>query len=691
MGSRHLISDERGVTTVMVAMTLPLFLLLCVFAIDTGNWFVHKRQLQIKADAAALAGAGAYRFPSCSDADIDKAVLRYSGKGDGTVTYNAPDPDATSQDRLHAVFNGPNYYAQSHPNDSDLASNPGPCSSKIIDVKMTETDLPWFFGTGLVDNINARARVQLFQIAQGRDALPLAVQEATPRRVRAWIVDEETNTTLGSAMLSTVGSSGGLLRFENDTDPMSVTVPATVRRLGVRVALSGSTSTTCGDPLVQCFDNGAATGLSFIRAWSDSPIDLPTASAPRARSVSLSPGSCGNASFNANKTACAMEVTAKVKWNPDVTTADLGTKTKLTVVYAGSNYAMTYNTASGEWKAVGVSVPPGTIGPRSVRIDWEQQTGKVQIGNKLEDCTTTGGNKCKGTIEDTLTTGTTTALQRTFWNDPQNQSSRGGPIQELDVLDSTTLQQVNDIQRCSSTQLTCTYSFIVKVGIKGSLGLSKVGDPPVSLRVQGGSQNQTLDCDTGRDFVEEIAYGCSTLYKINTGTACSVNEPAPQSCVPIQTGTTANKPAKGFNIRFLCEPPGNPGNCGGTPGNWDGKPDTCPAAGEYGHNNWPNFPEGDPRVVGVFLTPFGTFQESGNALVPILDFAFFYVTAWSSTGSGFNNPCIGNGDVFVSGTESDTGAVSGHFFKYISPNTSGSGTEDCDFNDIGGCVAVLVK
>jgi hypothetical protein len=141
----------------------------------------------------------------------------------------------------------------------------------------------------------------------------------------------------------------------------------------------------------------------------------------------------------------------------------------------------------------------------------------------------------------------------------------------------------------------------------------------------------------------------------------------------------------------LCAPPGNAGGCKGTPGNYDGKPDTCPPAGAPGHNNWPNFPLGDPRVVAVFLVPFGTFESSGNQLVPITDFAAFYVTGWSSNGAGFANPCIGNGDQFVPGTSGDNGVISGHFVKNVTPNAGGSGTATCDFDDIGECVAVLVK
>lgn len=680
---RAILPDQRGAVSVMVALLFPVFLLFCVLAVDVANWFLHKRQLQTQADAAALAGAGAYRFPACDDDLVTAAALRYSGKGDGSVTYNDPGIVNTPQSELHAVINGPDYHGQSTPNEADLAGSPTPCEAKMVDVKMTETNLPWFFGTGIVDHINAQARVQLFQVNEMDGTLPLGVQEAAPRRVRAYVIDEENPTAspLGSVLLSAAGSDDGLLRFDNEAQPLAITVPSTVRRLGVRLALGGVESTTCGEVLVACFDSASTDGLSYIRAWSDEP-SVGSGEAPRARSVFLVPRTCRNASFVTSPTTCTIDVKARVKWNPGVAAADLGTRTKLVARFAGAAYPMTYDATTQLWTATDVSVPAGTIGPRPVTIDWEQQVGTV--GG--ETCKTTGGNKCQGT----LTENGSTALQRVFWNDAANQSSRGGPVGLLDVQNGS-LQQVSDLQRCSSTNTECTYDLIFDVGVKGALKLSEPDDPPVSLRVQGGSQNQTLDCDTGRDFVDEISYGCVTPYRINKGTPCTTTEPTPKSCVPVQTGTTANKPSKGFNTRFLCEPPGNPGSCGGSDNAWDGKPSVCPPAGQYGANNWPAYPEGDPRIVPVFLVPFGTFTASGNELVPILDFASFYVTGWSSKGQGFDNPCIGNGDQFVPGSEEDAGVISGHFIKTVNPNVNGSGTETCDFDDVGRCVATLVK
>lgn len=672
------LADERGAVTILAGLVIPLVLVLFgVLAIDAGNWFVHKRHLQMQADAAALAGALSLRFPACDDDEIRSAALRYSGVGDGGLAYNDRYPSVAG-DRLHVVLNGPDFHGQSAPGEADLAASPGPCDSMTVDVKMTETDLPWFFGTGVVEHINAQARVQLFKRASTDDALPLGVQEAMPRRVRAYIVDESSGSEVASVVLSAHGSSDGLARFDNRSDPLSFTPPAGVEDLGVRLAMTGATSTTCGEALVTCYDTlNPSQGLSYIRTYTEAGLPSVTGE-PVARSVRLSPATCSSPSFGSGAT-CTADLVARVVWNAAVTAANTATRATLEAQYGGLEYPMAYNAVTGEWRAT-LSVASGTVGPRSADVAWSQTVGHVGGTGKQHECTTR--KPCTGTFDD---------VQRTFWNDPGDQGSQAGPVAELDVINAADGAPVSDLPRCSVVRPACTVPLVFEVAIKGSLELDTASDPPRSLRVAGsGSQNQSLDCDPARGFVDEMAYGCGPTYAINTGTACSAPT-TPPSCVPVETGTQANKPAQGLNIRFLCEPPGNPGDCGGSPGNWDGKPTTCPGTGEIGHNNWPEYPAGDPRLVPVLVVPFGTFEDAGNTLVPIIDIAAFYVTGYASSGAGFGNPCIADGDVFVAGTEDDNGAISGHFVKTVSPNTGGAGTESCESNDLGQCVAVLVK
>jgi hypothetical protein len=403
--------------------------------------------------------------------------------------------------------------------------------------------------------------------------------------------------------------------------------------------------------------------------------------------VRLTPVTCTNASFSSASTACTMTVSAKIRWQPAVKQVDLVTATQkafIWAVYNGTRYAMTYNTGTQTWTSPNITVPAGTVGTQNVSIDWEQTAYKVGA-----DSCKVSGNKCKGTI----TEGTTTALQRTFWNKPLDQTARGGPIGLLDVLDASTLQQVNDVERCSTVKLVCTYNLVFDVGIKGSLTLAAASDPPVPLRVDG-NQTQSLQCDPdegGSSGLENmLAVGCKPRYKINTGQACGAKNvvwaaPQPWPCVALRTGDPPNSTPRGLNRRILCNPAlGDASNCSN-----NASATACTHA-----NKWPDFDTDDPRIVTVFLVPYGTFTSTGLETVPVIGFGAFYVTGYNSQGGGVSTPCE-----FVTGADADdyspdpppSGNISGHFIKNVVPNSAGSGTDTCDFDSVNPCVAVLVK
>ena len=243
----------------------------------------------------------------------------------------------------------------------------------------------------------------------------------------------------------------------------------------------------------------------------------------------------------------------------------------------------------------------------------------------------------------------------------------------------------NSLQRCSASQANCTHNLVVTIGIEGALALSEVGGPPVRLRIvqdNGASQNQSLDCDPGRtNLKDELWLGCQPRYTRNTGTACpssvqtlwSTAEPWP--CVANQTGQAANQIAAGLNCRILMNVPENE-NC-------DGKPSACTH-----QNRWPDVRSGDPRVVYVIVTPFGSFAGSGSGTVPVLRLAAFYITGWMGQGEGFQNPCLTQGDELPL----DNAEIVGRFIKYVeTPNTGGTSTETCDLTSVDVCAAVLVE
>ena len=57
------VTEERGATIVLVAVSTAVLILVVAFVVDIANWYVHKRHLQGQADAAALAGGAAFTLP----------------------------------------------------------------------------------------------------------------------------------------------------------------------------------------------------------------------------------------------------------------------------------------------------------------------------------------------------------------------------------------------------------------------------------------------------------------------------------------------------------------------------------------------------------------------------------------------------------------------------------------------------
>jgi hypothetical protein len=649
------VRDERGGVLVMIALVLPVLILFVSFVVDVGNWFEHKRHLQIQADAAALAGGGSFYIP-CADDPIETEARKYAGDPTQAIRYNRQVPP-TEDGNVHVLINSTDFWDKG---GVDYSDGGPPCAAKMVDVKITESNLPFFFGLGasFVPAINAHARVEIQALNTAAGALPVGVPDVNPTTARAWFINESTGAVLASTPLTNSAPAGGLSIWDNTATPVSV--PITGANIGVRVAFSGGSSTTCGDILVECYDLGSANGIVYARGWSSAGSGAQP-NPPLARSVTLFPGTCTDPYFSAASSSCTIGVRAAVDFGGDPAT--VGATVEATV--NGGTSPLTYDSATGLWESTGANfftINPGA-GPASVTLKWEETLGTVNG----ETCKTGGGNKCTGSF------GT---VQRAF----SGTEARSGPIKLAQIWESGSFW-------ANSFEQGTTHDLVVKVGIVGNLANAQsVSDPVVSLRVIGGSQNQSLDCDPNLSKLkDELAFGCAPQYTKNTGTMCPGGasslwaSPQPWACVALQTGSAVNQVPAGLNQRILGSE----------------KPSVCPPLGEPGHNNWsmfedPGLPTGDPRIVHVFLTPFGSFDGSGSGTVPVTSFGAFYVTGWTAQGQGFGNPCEGNGDDPVPG--GDAGYIVGHFIKYIFALNQGGGSgESCDFSSFGSCVSVLTQ
>jgi hypothetical protein len=223
--------------------------------------------------------------------------------------------------------------------------------------------------------------------------------------------------------------------------------------------------------------------------------------------------------------------------------------------------------------------------------------------------------------------------------------------------------------------------------LQPSLGYAtSVSSPPVYLRVEG-NQGQTIDCDPALpNLRQELDFGCAPQYTVNKvvagsgfSTDCSTwptsnnnwkapNYGQPWPCVSVQTGGAAGQVSSGIEDRMtrvastICPP-----------NNW---------------SSYPSFAPSDPRLVGVVLTPFGSFGGSGSANFPVTGFAEFYITGWAKSGTGNKHP-----QPDCSGDDTPPGAdyIVGRFVHYVDTINVGGAGDVCDSTKFGNCVPVLTK
>src|SRR3954447_17331949 len=309
---RRINREQRGSIAIAAALLMPFLLSLGILAADVGNAYVHKRELQTQADAAALAGAAYWKFP-CDDAAIRAAAQSYAGK-DHNVFANVPAARSTF------ALNQPTFSGQAKPGDLGLTGNP--CADGVVDVKMTEKNVPWILGKSFTRYINAQARVSLFQQTTEDQLEALAVSDSDPVAATAYFVNEDNNgAIITSAPLKDLGQNAqgqevwgnpsGLALAMNKTN-------ATTANIGVVVALSGNKNdTTCGHPFVQCFEQSATTGPSLVHIQGWSAAGTPTLTAPLARSVALTTpagSTCSDAYFSNTTTTCTETISAWVDY-----------------------------------------------------------------------------------------------------------------------------------------------------------------------------------------------------------------------------------------------------------------------------------------------------------------------------------------------------------------------------------------
>jgi len=657
---------ERGAVVVMFALFAPVAILLAAFAIDSGNWFLHKRHLQMQADAGALAAA--QEFQPCIDANIYAAAGQYGG----AASVTTPSGSATSSTPLynaqigggvssatHELINSKTYYNQASPMDSS-AEEKAPCAALMVDVKMTETGLPWYWRAfSSVPYINAHARVEILQQNTATKVEPLSVAEPAPVAAAAYFVDEDNkNAVLKTTALEDLGpNSEGQEVWGNPSVPVELAVNHP--HIGVVIALSGNRSdTTCGDPNVECFGrkvaNEKATLVSAEPALHVAGYALAgtgTMTAPLVRQVTLStpsPNTCTDGYFSSSASTCSLTVSAKVDYGSAITKGVTVTPVVGTTV--GS--ALTFNTTSGLWTGT-ASLPAGSGSKEiSLLIKCKQETTSP-CPAKATEATVKNVHRAYGASAG------------------RSGSIKGAWLSEVGGLP----KDANTYEVCEPQNGNkCTHKIVVTVDVDGSLAnAAGFSDALRQLKFEG-NQGVIVGCppttagEAASEYREHLENGCPGTYTLNT---------ADPNC----TGTTEP---------FDCLKVGIHGKKTGSLSGIEKRIESNPGTHFYCANNWQNnngggvpvIPKDDSRIVEVFVMPYGSVNEEGQALlasgqVPIQDFAVFYVTGFPGD-SCKSDPKTGNAEIV------------GHFIKYINTLNTGGG-QKCVLNSLGTCVAVLTR
>jgi len=678
-GRLDMARSSSGTVLVLVALMLPVLIGMGGLVIDIGNWFAHKRHLQVQADAGVLAGALQFRIP-CDPSPIIKAATDYSsvtldqGAGYtpptifGKLGYN-PQIGGTAAANLNGKVNSDTYFpTRATPLDTTVAAG-DPCAAKMLDVKVTETDLPWFLKAASVSFIDAHARVELQKERVGKKLVPLGIPNINPKKVRAFFVDESKSSTdaayvIAFADLDRTGTAGPLAIWSN---PVAVSVPigASVDKIGVRIALgdtsaplTGTYTAICASTFVNCYDKGAAAkGLVQLGGWPSSTAG--TLTAPKMRGAELLPGTCADGYFNEVAGTCDhIGVRATVDfgsgtYGPSATKPGGVKLEAFRTDTPGTKYGLTFDTATGTWSAP-TSLPVSTADAARVGISLTWSSG----------CNNGGGN-CGPT-------GTFTNVQSTF----AAADLQSGPIKRVNVTEGAGLTDANSFTQGTSHDLHVT------VGIAGNIAVAaSATDPVVTLKFDQGGLTGFLDCDaTIAKVSDEMALGCGPNYIVNTGHACPyANAAGERECVDVTPGNKVGQTALGLNMRIL----------------GDEKPANNAAACIH-KNHWNQYatglPDGDPRIMQMFITPVNAFDDQGNHPAPIVDFAAFYVTGWQGTGAS-TNPC--QTKLAPTDPERDdpaqAGEIVGHFISYVDHKNSEGSDVPCDFTSLTPCVTIFTR
>jgi hypothetical protein len=730
--------QETGAVLVLFAVFASVAILLAAFVLDVGNWFEHQRHLQVQADAAAFAAAQDFTYP-CTAA-VKQSIYQTAGQYGGAASIVTPEGSTvtsrtplfneqiggTLQSNIHEVINKKTYFGQAS-EDKTVIEKP-PCEEEgkeeganMIDVKLTETNLPWFFQALNVASINAHARVSI--VSQTKATAVLPAVESEPVAARVYFVNDgndennneqdnlENSEVIASAPLTSVGPTGegGLLRWRST----AVSVPITHPHIGIRIALAGKTTVfkenetrteACWQKYVECFttDNRVVPPLIHIAGYSEE--GTATFEKPLARKVTLSKGAsntCSDGYFSNYLSAptCTFTVSARVDYGSNSTT---GMTIAPEVVAEATNKTLG---AAMECKPTGAGTVILCTGTATAPgLGSSDTNGSNQI-NLVVTCKRESKAPCeKGSKSEEK--HTLSDVQRIFSTGPDgSQRIVAAQVSEPEAAETPIPKErgANSYQMCDpKPKNNCTHKLVVTVDLTGSLrDAQKYSEG--AYHIQYGDQDTDIDdqfviaCPpagskaaeetAANAWKENLAKGCKGTYKVNTtDPECKKGTEPPYGCVGVVNVPKTS--VEGLNTIFK--------------EGMSARIEKPPSGRYYCHNNWtdnnggkvPRIPPDDSRLIQLFVVPYSVANSLNNAKslkeLPIEHFATFYVTGWPGDKCKLTKE---EESKFAADDPAGPREIVGHLIKYV--NVIGEGLEGgrCSTNpeSIDTCVATLTQ
>jgi hypothetical protein len=685
--ARSRVSDERGAVFMLVALGLLAMVLIVALVLNTAGWFVRHRHLQLQADAGALAGAVAFNGCAASASAGDPKIVGFAHQYAGDLTSAAPytpvhNEQIAADASVLVRVNSANYGASGSDN-SDPAG--APCTAGYVDVKVTDSKLPWFFAPGI--HLNTHARVSILQLSRLNGSLPLAVQDVNPRAVGAIFVNEDSGNAILARSLLTPGTTTQtlngqpLLPWTGSAVPVSVSSAS--RHVGVVIALCSNkricaTSTTsgwltspasisalCAQVFVTC-DSSTQTGLDLIHGYDSA---AGTTAAPKVGNVALTSSGCDDSApyFFLNGD-CTIGGTVDVDFGlttdptrSTTATPPAGVNAAVFLECNGGNSICPNNKKSCAMTYQGTT---GTISHWSASGCIKINSGAGQAKLDARVTWTTRANNVNTTHELKAPDPQATDVARPFANDGVNGTFFASTLGSYPIAYTQVWQNSSCTGSGAHSVPFGTTSFCVGIGIAGNLkNAADFNDPTRVLKFFQTGSTGAVDCLNG-NLENQIEVGCDLSVQLNTGEACP-NSTLPVDCLDTYQGKSTGQVKHGMDQRFGC-----------TANNWIAA--NIPPGGSV-----PTVPTGDRRAVPLLVTLYGAFEVSGRHSIPITDYAAFYVTGWSGSSCAYNQPAPPGAD--------SQSSIWGHFIKYIGNFSTSSGGPGCDFTALAPCITVMTK